>query len=125
MLDVGRRGKGSSSSMGKGAYTYTMAQVAKYPRTSHNTIENIPFGKVLAEDPERIVLECECPAKLVLGSWTVAWLLWDDSFECSVCGKEFIIRGMVSQRHSWMEDYLERLEGKEARHEYYTRLERS
>ena len=102
-----------------------MTQVAKYPRTSHNTIEIIPSDKVLAKDPERIVLECDCPTKLVLGSWTVAWLLWDDSFECSVCGKEFIIRGMVSQRYSWMEDYLERLEGREARHEYYTRLERA
>ena len=101
-----------------------MARVAKHPRASHKAAENIPFDKVLAEDPERIVLECDCSAKLVLSSWTVAWLLWDDSFECSVCGKEFIITGLVSQRHSWMEDYLERLEGKEARHEYYTRLER-
>ena len=101
-----------------------MARVAKHPRASHKAAENISFAKVLAEDPERIVLECDCSAKLVLSSWTVAWLLWDDSLECGVCGKEFIIRGMVSQRHSWMENYLERLEGKEARHEYYARLER-
>ena len=102
-----------------------MARVVNRPRASDKATENIPFDKVLAKDPERIVLECDCPTKLVLGSWTVAWLLWDDSFECSVCGKEFIIRGMVSQRYSWMEDYLERLEGREARHEYYTRLERA
>ena len=102
-----------------------MARVVNRPRASDKATENIPFDKVLAEDPERIVLECDCQAKLVLGSWTVAWLLLDDSFECNVCGKEFIIRGMVSQRHSsWIEDYLERLDGKEARHEYYARLER-
>ena len=101
-----------------------MARVVKHPRVSHKALENISFDKVLTEDPERIVLECDCKAQLVLGSWTVAWLLWDDSFECGVCRNEFIIRGMVSQRHSWMEDYFERLEGKEARHEYYTRFER-
>jgi hypothetical protein len=103
--------------------TYTMARAVKHPSASREATENIPFDKVLAEDPERIVLECDCRAKLVLGSWTVAWLLWDDRFECGVCGKGFIISGMVSHRYSWVEDYLERVDGREARHEYYRRLE--
>ena len=101
-----------------------MARVVMSPSASHKATGNIPFDKVLAEDPERIVLECDCQAKLVLGSWTVAWLLWEDRcFECGVCGKGFIITGMVSHRHSWMKDYLERVDGREARHEYYRRLE--
>jgi hypothetical protein len=73
---------------------------------------------------ESLVLECDCKAKLVLGSYLAAQLLWHDRFECGVCEKGFLITGMVSHRYySWMEDYLEQLEGKEARQQYYARLE--
>jgi hypothetical protein len=37
---------------------------------------------------------------------------------------DVLARGPGEQRgYSWLEDYVERLEGKEARREYYTRLE--
>jgi hypothetical protein len=32
--------------------------------------------------------------------------------------------GKARRYYSWLEDYLERLDGKEARREYYARLER-
>jgi hypothetical protein len=86
--------------------------------------KTLPLDEAPDGDTERFVLKCDCRAKLVLGSFVVAWLIWHDEFECGFCGKGFTITEMVSERYSWMEDYSERIEGKEARNEYYTRLER-
>ncbi len=44
-------------------------------------------------------------------------------------GENFVLYGLEDRspvgefRYSWLEGYLERLEGKEARHEYYAQLE--
>jgi hypothetical protein len=86
------------------------------------------FDHPLDGASESLVLECDCKAKLVLDSHVVARLLWRERFDhegfiCSACEKGFIIAGVVSHRYySWMEDYLQQLEGKEAREAYYTRL---
>jgi hypothetical protein len=85
------------------------------------------FDKRLDGASESFVLECDCKAKLVLDSRVVARLLWHERFDherfvCSRCEKGFIITGVVFHRCSWMEDYLEQLEGKEAREAYYARL---
>jgi hypothetical protein len=85
------------------------------------------FDERLDGASESLVLECDCKGKLILDSHVVARLLWrerfdHDRFVCSRCEKGFIIAGVVSHRHSWMEDYLEQLEGKEAREAYYARL---
>jgi hypothetical protein len=85
--------------------------------------EMLPLDRIFREDTERFVLECDCRSKLVLSSFVVAWLIWHDKFECGFCGKGFIITEMVSDRYSWVADYSECLEGKEARQEYYSRLE--
>jgi hypothetical protein len=86
--------------------------------------ETLPLDKISREDTERFVLGCDCRCKLVLSSFVVAWLIWHDKFECGFCGKGFIITEMMSDHYSWIEDYSEWLEGKEARQEYYSRLER-
>jgi hypothetical protein len=88
------------------------------------TIERvIASPPTLTEDAVSFVLECDCRGTLGLSSFAVAWLIWHDKFECGFCGKGFLITEMVSERHSWIEDYAERLEGKDARQEYYSRLE--
>jgi hypothetical protein len=79
---------------------------------------------------ESLLLECDCKGKLILDSQLVARLLWHERFDddpdrfvCGRCEKGFIIAGVLSHRYySWMEGYLEQLEGKEAREAYYARL---
>ncbi len=47
------------------------------------------------------------------------------------CGERLVFVGTAAKspkdecRYSWLEDYLERLEGKEVRREYYARLEQA
>lgn len=76
--------------------------------------------------PERVVLECNCRARLVLDGRMSAWYSGLGALECGVCGGRLVIAARTAARHehrySWLEDYLERLEGKEARHKYYARL---
>jgi len=107
-----------------------MATVIQHTISSHKSVaEKKPsfVEQRLDGDSESLVLECDCKAKLVLGSHVVARLLWHERFDhdwfiCRGCGKGFIITGVVSHRYSWMEDYLQQLEGKEAREAYYARL---
>jgi hypothetical protein len=85
------------------------------------------FDERLDGASESLLLECDCKGKLILDSQLVARLLWHerfdhDGFVCSRCEKGFIVAGVLSHRYSWMEDYLEQLEGKEAREAYYARL---
>ena len=117
-------GVGSSVNRGK-EYRYTMTLAVECPIPLQKGAEKKATSKArLDEASESLVLECDCKAKLVLGSYVVAQLLWYDRFECGACGKGFLITEMVSHGYySWMEDYLEQLEGKQARQEYYTRLE--
>jgi hypothetical protein len=88
-----------------------------------------------------VVLECDCRARLILDGHAFArfWGLGVPS--CGVCGGKFISTPLPSERgraasgwreaqspeeearYSWLEGRLERIEGKEARHEYYARLE--
>ena len=102
-----------------------MTSVVQPSISSH---KKASFDERLDGASESLVLECDCKAKLVLDSRVVARLLWHERFDhegfvCSRCEKGFIISGVVSHRYySWTEDYLEQLEGKEAREAYYSRL---
>ena len=102
-----------------------------------------PSGEVHEQSPGRVVLECNCRARMILTSHTAIPRSRSEHLECGVCGKKFVLarardrRNHATARHlrtrtlenkhrySWLEDYLERLEGKEARHEYYTPLEQA
>ena len=101
-----------------------MTTVVERPMPTQKVAENACFSRErLDGDSESLVLECDCRAPLVMGSYAVARLLWHDSFECGACGEGFMITGIASHRsYSWAEDYLGQLEGKEAREEYYARL---
>ena len=91
---------------------------------------------------QRTVLECDCGERLVLlGSVTVR-KAGCVVVECD-CGEEFTLAGHLTvsepeavgngcwevrgreekRRYSWVDDCLKWLEGKEAREEYYARLE--
>ncbi|MBV9453565.1 MAG: hypothetical protein JOZ19_05515 [Rubrobacter sp.] len=88
------------------------------------------------------ILKCDCGERLVLlGSMTVR-NAGRIVFECN-CGEKFTLAGRLAisepevvgygyweipsreeeRRYSWLDDCLKWLEGKEAREEYYTRLE--
>jgi hypothetical protein len=94
---------------------------------------------------ERTVLECDCGERLVfLGSVTVRNAAGRVVLECD-CGERFIFAGRLAlsepevvahgyrevlsreeeHHYSWLDDCLEWLEGKEAREEYYARLEQA
>ena len=104
-----------------------MTTLVQPPISSH---KKASFDERLDGASESLVLECDCKGKLILDSQLVARLLWHERFDddhdrfvCSGCEKGFIIAGVLSHRYySWMEDYLEQLEGKEAREAYYARL---
>ena len=92
---------------------------------------------------ERVVLECDCGERLILISPVAARHSERVLLECS-CGERFTLAGYVTvrepeevvahgywevrsleeeRRYSWLDGCCERLEGKEAREEYYARLE--
>lgn len=83
----------------------------------------------------RIVLECSCGEKLVIAG-PVTIRRSGRVLQCD-CGEKFTLAGRMSildhdgvtryqqRRYSWLKDCLERLEGKEARQEYYVRLEQA
>ena len=100
------------------------------------------FGEVRGwRSPERVVLECDCRARLVLGDRVSVRRAGLGGLECGICGVRFVLTRMVARhghaptrrwgarsseeehRYSWLEEFLEQLEGKEARHKYYARLE--
>lgn len=90
---------------------------------------------------ERVILECDCGERLVL-TGPVIVRHSGRVLECD-CGERFTLAGRLAvrepevvahrywevrgpeeeRRYSWLEDCLEWLEGKEARQEYYARLE--
>ncbi len=90
---------------------------------------------------ERVVLECNCRARLILEDQLSIRRAGLSVLECGICGERFVLAQMMAHRgrtttrrwkapspeeehrYSWLEDYLGRLEGKEARHEYYAGLE--
>jgi hypothetical protein len=109
---------------GRKEHTYAMTLTVERVISSSPALTELPsLNKIPREDAVRFVLECDCRGTLGLSSFAVAWLIWHDKFECGFCGKGFIIIEMMSEHYSWMEDYSERLEGKEAREKYYSRLE--
>lgn len=100
------------------------------------------FGEVRGwRSLERVVLECNCRARLILQDEVSIRRAGLGVLECGICGERFVLtrrmprRGPTmtghrrvrspkeEHRYSWLEDYLGWLEGKEARHEYYARLE--
>jgi len=77
----------------------------------HYEAQETPFGKLHSRHPELIVAECERGGRLALSSFPPGG--------CET-GKSPAIQ---QDRYSWLDDCLERLQGKEARHEYYARLD--
>lgn len=99
-------------------------------------------GRVRERRSRRIILDCNCGERFILvGSVDVRRA--GRVLEC-VCGERFTLSGRVAvrdyddheviehrearsleeeRRYSWLEDCLERLEGREARQEYYARFE--
>lgn len=78
----------------------------------------VVLGPVAGRCSERIFLECDCGEVFTLAG------------RVDVLGPEVVAhweaRRPGEERHySWLEDCLERLEGREAREEYYARLERT
>jgi hypothetical protein len=91
--------------------------------------------------PEGLVLECNCRAKLILEDQASVQRAGLDVLGYGICGERFVLTWMMARhRHtmagrwearslegerrcSGLEYCLERLEGKEARREYYVRLE--
>jgi hypothetical protein len=98
--------------------------------------------RVRVRHSERVVLECTCGERLVLLGPVAVRCSEGILLECG-CGEVFTLAGRVNapepevaahwyrearrpgeERHySWLEGCLERLEGREAREEYYVRLE--
>jgi hypothetical protein len=80
-----------------------------------------------------VVLECSCGERLAIAG-PVSVRRSGRVLQCD-CGEKFTLTGRMSilehddvtghqqRRYSWLRDCLERLEGKEARQEYYVRLE--
>jgi hypothetical protein len=93
----------------------------------HHDVREGEFDRVRGQRlPERVVLECNCRARLVLDGRMSAWHSGFGALECGVCGGRFVVAARTAAHHehrySWLEGCLERLEGKEARHKYYARL---
>lgn len=78
----------------------------------HEAHEEAPFGRLRRRKrPEMIVVECECGRKLTVGVTPGEGERGADD-----------VPAVREGRYSWLDDCLEWLEGKEARHEYYARL---
>ncbi len=76
--------------------------------------EEAPFGRLhRRRRSEMIVVECECGRRLTIDDFLIS--------EGERGADE--TPAVREARYSWLEDCLEWLEGKEARHEYYARLE--
>jgi hypothetical protein len=71
------------------------------------------FGRVYRWYPGYVVIECECGERLTL----------TDSITGYERGADHATTVQEARSYSWLEYCLERLEGKEAREEYYARLE--
>ena len=90
-----------------------------------------------------LVLECICGEKFILTGLVAGWRSGNVLLECD-CGERFTLFARIAiseppaasehketrrpeEEHcySWLEGYLESLEGKEARQEYYARLEQA
>ncbi len=80
----------------------------------HETQEEVPFGKLhRRRRPEMIVVECECGRRQ-----TLTGVMPGEGERGS-----YSMSAVREGHYSWLNDCLEWLEGKEARHEYYARLE--
>lgn len=99
--------------------------------------------RVRARHSERVVLECVCGERLILVGPVTVQQSESVLLECG-CGEKFTLAGRVTvrgpvaangyrearnfeeePRYSGLEGCLEWLEGKEARQEYYARLEQT
>lgn len=94
-------------------------------------LREVEFGEVIGRcTPERVVLECDCRARLILDGYVSVRrpLIEGGALECGLCGERLVLTRTATRRehttteYSWLEACLERIEGKEARHEYYARL---
>ena len=72
----------------------------------------VKFGKLHGRLPEMITFECECGRMITL-----------DSFVADEGKRGADDTSAVREDYSWLDDCREWLEGKEARHGYYARLE--
>ncbi len=76
--------------------------------------EEVPFVRLhRRRQSEMIVVECECGRRLTI----------DDFLPGEGERGAADTPAVRGDRYSWLNDCLEWLEGKEARHEYYARLE--
>ena len=76
------------------------------------------LGSVTVRNGGRVVLECDCGERFALAGRLAP-------SEPEVVAHEYweVPSGEVERRYSWLDDCFEWLEGKEAREEYYARLE--
>lgn len=76
------------------------------------------LGSVTIRNGGRVVLECDCGERFALAGRLAP-------SEPEVVAHEYweAPSGEVGRRYSWLDDCFEWLEGKEAREEYYARLE--
>jgi hypothetical protein len=92
----------------------------------HHEAQDVPFGEVFGRRVGLLVLECDCRARLILYH-EAAERMGRVPLACGVCGERWRreeMRSLEEERrcYSWLKDFLERLEGKEGRQEYYARL---
>ena len=109
----------------------------------HYDVEDVEFGRVYKWHPGSVVVECVCGERLILVGPVAVQQSESILLECG-CGEKFTLAGRVTvrgpvaanryreaqdfeeePRYSGLEGCLEWLEGKEARQEYYARLERA
>lgn len=108
-----------------------MVQVVERIERDHE-VQDPLLSEIGGRDSGHLVLECDCGERMTLvGSVVVRrWRSGRLVIECG-CGESFVLDGLEDKSpvgelsYTWLEDYLERLGGKEARHEYYARLEQA
>ena len=71
-----------------------MVQVIERVGGRHADVWEIGFGGVRGgRSLERVVLRCNCRAKLVLGGHVLVHCVRLDGLECGICGERFVLSG--------------------------------
>jgi hypothetical protein len=86
---------------------------------AHYEVHEVPFGITYEWHPAYVALECECSQKTTLSATSTITT-------CPRCGADLgdaFVHDIKERHYSWVESYVERLKGKEARAEYYALLE--
>jgi hypothetical protein len=71
-----------------------VVQVIERTGRRYDDVREIEFGEARGwRSLERVVLRCNCRAKLVLGGYASVRFARLDVLECGVCGERFVLSG--------------------------------